>query len=131
MTALLRVALPRAVLISFAMGVLSLPVAAEDLATPNFAAPAVKKPKPAKSTSAGLAAKPATVGKERRPGELEGFESGVVAPVKSKPRKPADAISERVVPDGGLPLPGGGRGVDDAPPVGFDSKGNVGGMFRF
>ena len=96
--------------------------AEETLATPSFKTPAAK-PKPAKAASAST--------KERRPGELEGWESGVTAPVKPKPKRPADAIGERVVPDGGLPLPTERRGTPGQSPVGFDESGRMGGMFKF
>lgn len=110
---------------------LASPVAAEDaLATPSFKAtsakPASAKPKGAKSTAAAST-------RERRPGELEGFESGVPGSPGAKRRAPADAIGERRLPDGGLPLPNAREsspGMGQAP-VGFDKNGNIGGMFKF
>ena len=104
---------------------LALPAAAEDsLATPNF------KTSPAKPKAKAAAATPKS---DRRPGELEGWDSGLKGPVKVKAKAPADVIGEHRLPDGGLPLPeqrGSTPGMGDAP-IGIDKNGNVGGMFKF
>ena len=112
-----------------------LPLAAASIVMPavaqELAAPALKVPKASGksvSTKAASAAKA-----ERRPGELEGgFNSGVTAPLAKKKVLPADVVSEKRLPDGGLPLPSerSERGYGDAP-MGFDKNGNIGGMFKF
>ena len=115
---------------------------AEDLATPNFKLPdgASAKGSSVKGSSVKThdggsmkaAAKPDS---QRRSGELEGWEGGTKTPTAGKKSKrPIDAIGERSVPDGGLPLPE--RRFTEEPgmgrsPVSIDQNGNMGGAFRF
>ena len=103
-------------------------VHAEDLATPALKAPTGKAAKANGKPAAG--GKTAAATKERRPGELEGWDSGVNGPV-SKTRRPADAVGVKEVPDGGLPLPERKLSDDPGAPIGFDKSGNMGGTFKF
>jgi hypothetical protein len=90
------------------------------------AASQAPKAKAAKPKAAAAAAG----SRERRPGELEGWDVKTAAPKPSKRGLPPGVISEKAAPDGGLPLPSV-RERDNAPPVGFGPSGNMGGMFRF
>ena len=105
-------------------------LAQSELQTPALKMPKETAGKPAvKRTTASASASKA----ERRPGELEGgFNSGVTAPLVVKKTRPADVVSEKRLPDGGLPLPNerSERGFGESP-MGFDKNGNIGGMFKF
>ncbi len=90
-------------------------------------------PMPSVKKKASGATKTAAAPKaERRPGELEGgFNSGVTAPLTKKKSRPADVVSEKALPDGGLPLPERSeRGYGDTP-MGFDKNGNMGTNLKF
>ena len=83
-----------------------------------------------KARKAKPAATPATTG-ERRPGELEGWTTSAAAPASGNRKKlPPGVVSEKALPDGGIPLPAE-RGNDIAPPIAIDSSGRPAGMFRF
>ena len=100
---------------------------AEELATP-----VLKKAPGAKSATRSAAkAAPSASSKDRRPGELEGWDSGLKGPVAAKSKRPPDAVGERAVPDGGLPLPEPRLSNDPSSPVGFDKSGNMGSTFKF
>ena len=115
---------------------IALPAAmAEELATPSFKMPGEGSAR----AKPGAKAKPdkatAKSNGSRRPGELEGWDGGAKTPAATSAKgRPADAIGERRVPDGGLPLPE--RRFTDDPgmgkaPVSIDQNGNMGGAFRF
>lgn len=95
--------------------------------TPGFrVAPVTTTPK---QPNAGT---PAGAKKERRPGELEGWDSGLRGPVKTNGKpKPADAVGEKTLPDGGLPLPKRKLSSEMPSPLGFDKNGNMGSSFKF
>lgn len=109
---------------------------AEDLAPPSFKMPDGASAKASKGHDRAVMKAAAKSNSQRRSGELEGWDASTktsAAPAK-KSRRPADAISERAVPDGGLPLPE--RRFTDEPgmgkaPVSIDQNGNMGGAFRF
>lgn len=126
----------RLALSCFLMSAVALPAAvAEELATPSFKMPGEGSAK----AKPGAKAKPdkatAKSNGPRRPGELEGWDGGTKPPPSTPARaRPADAIGERKIPDGGLPLPE--RRFTDEPgmgkaPVSIDQNGNMGGAFRF
>lgn len=133
----------RLALSCFLTAAVALPAAvAEELATPAFKTPAEGSVKAKSGARSG--AKPGAKAAEktnaksngpRRPGELEGWDSGAKTPAATPARaRPADAIGERKIPDGGLPLPE--RRFTDEPgmgraPVSIDQNGNMGGAFRF
>lgn len=110
---------------------------AEELVTPTFQTSGGKAARDSARHTAKPAAKSAAKpGADRRPGELEGWDSkGMKVPaVAAKSKRPADAIGERAIPDGGLPLPE--RRFTDEPgmgkaPMAIDQNGNMGGAFRF
>lgn len=102
------------------------PACAQALDDAAIAAP--KTGKAAKNKRANAAA-PAAPG-ERKAGELEGWNGGGI-PKASGKRLPPGALAEKPrAPDGGLPLPNRDGG-DDRAPVGMNSNGGIGGMFRF
>lgn len=126
----------RLALSCFLTATVALPVAgAEELATPSFKVPGdgSARAKPAPKAKADKAT--AKSNGPRRPGELEGWDGSAKTPAATSARgRPADAIGERRVPDGGLPLPE--RRFTDEPgmgkaPVSIDQNGNMGGAFRF
>lgn len=129
----------RLALSCFLTAAVALPVAvAEELATPSFKMPTEgsAKAKPGSKPGARAGEKAtAKSGGPRRPGELEGWDGGTKAPSATPAKaRPADAIGERRVPDGGLPLPE--RRFTDEPgmgkaPISIDQNGNMGGAFRF
>ena len=125
MTPIIRRAVLPAVLLT-AVGYASIGHA-EDAALPSVRIAPVK-PKAAKAATTTSASK------ERRPGELEGWDSGVKAPVNPKNKRPPDALGDgKAVPDGGLPLPRErlSNGEPGRAPVGINENGAVGGMFKF
>lgn len=129
----------RLALSCFLTAALALPVAdAEELATPSFKVPAEGTAKARAGGKPNARAGEKTTAKSggpRRPGELEGWDGGTKAPSATPAKaRPADAIGERRVPDGGLPLPE--RRFTDEPgmgkaPISIDQNGNMGGAFRF
>lgn len=129
----------RLALSCFLTAAVALPVAvAEELATPSFKVPAEGTAKARAGGKPNAKAGEKTTAKSggpRRPGELEGWDGGTKAPSATPAKaRPADAIGERRVPDGGLPLPE--RRFTDEPgmgkaPISIDQNGNMGGAFRF
>ena len=120
--------LPRALVLLAAFAA-PLAFAAPAVAQDMTLAPAPKAKKPAKP-----AASASSTG-ERRPGELEGWTTSSSASsaqaTTTKGRKlPAGAVSEKTMPDGGIPLPAE-KSDSFAPPVAIDANGRPSGMFRF
>jgi hypothetical protein len=85
----------------------------------------LKTAKPAKKTATAPAPS-----RERRPGELEGWNAdGRVAPKASN--RPADAVGIKPTSaDGGLPLPRG-EVRDPSVPLGLDPNGHIGPSMKF
>lgn len=123
-----------ALLLTAGLVAAAVPAGAEELAAPSFKVPDGKAAaKPAAKSKAKEGAKAASKsGVVRRPGELEGWDKEW-KPAPGKSNRPLDAVGERKVPDGGLPLPSPTLSNDPngPPPIGFDKNGNMGGAFRF
>ena len=123
-----------ALVLTAGLGAAAVPAGAEELGTPTFKVPDGKPAARSKAKEgAKAAAKP---GGPRRAGELEGWDKDAkaISATAGKSRRPVDAIGERAVPDGGLPLPE--RRFTDSPgmgqaPVQIDQNGRMGGAFRF